>query len=186
MGPTAKDVLAVYLGVRRLRLTNCAGVTITLQSYRVAIRRLPIHAEAALPFTPAIGRIGPGREQCVVAIEILSVDFEIQIRRKLRSITKAAEVLELSAAATLDVDTLRFPGALGDDVDNSINGICAPLCSPWPANHLDTINVLQQSILHVPKNSGVERRIDCPSIYHDEQFVRNGRIESAGADRPRA
>ena len=52
------------------------------------------------------------------------------------------------------------------------------------ADDLDAINICQQIILHVPKYSGEQRRVDCAPILEDQELVSQGGVKSARADGP--
>src|ERR1700730_6396644 len=80
--------------------------------------------------------------------------------------------------------TLCSSGALGDDIDDPINRICAPDRASGTADHLNAVDVLQRYILLVPIDTRGERRVHAPSVDQDQHFISVTVREAANANRP--
>ena len=59
----------------------------------------------------------------------------------------------IAAGNARDQRSLRFTCFLGDDADHAVDRVGSPQGSARTPNHLDTIDILQNVILHVPKNA---------------------------------
>jgi hypothetical protein len=62
-------------------------------------------------------------------------------------------------------------GALGDDVDNPVDGIGSPNGAAGPPDYLNALNVLERSSLGLPIDAREERRIHAPSVNEYKQFA---------------
>src|SRR5689334_18949101 len=60
--------------------------------------------------------------------------------------------------------SVRVLGTLRDDVDDAVDRVCAPNGAAGPANDLDSLDILQQHVLHLPIDTSEERRIDAPPV----------------------
>ena len=58
--------------------------------------------------------------------------------------------------------------AFGDDVDNSINGICSPKCRSRSADDLDAGDILEHEILNLPERSREKGRVNCAAVDQDQ------------------
>src|SRR6202043_888510 len=74
-------------------------------------------------------------------------------------------------AARYQQATLRFGGALGDNVNDTVHRICAPDSCPWTSDHLDPLNVFQRTVLGVSVNPGKEWCVDGRAVDEPQQFV---------------
>jgi len=77
-------------------------------------------------------------------------------------------------------------GALGEDVDHAVDRVGAPQRATWTADDLDAVDVVQQGVLRVPIDAGVQRGVDRPPVDHHQQLVGEHIVEAARADRPLA
>src|SRR6202162_1530270 len=75
-------------------------------------------------------------------------------------------------------------GALGDDIDNAIDGIGSPHRSSRAANHLNAVDVFQWHMLLVPIDARAKRGIDAAAVDQDQHFISVAVREAANADRP--
>jgi len=69
-------------------------------------------------------------------------------------------------------ECLGVLGALGNDVDDAYTAF-APRGCHWPAHHFNAIDVFQQRVLNIPKNSGEKRAYKAwrPSISTSSLFA---------------
>ena len=136
--------------------------------------------------SPAIGAILAAGQERIFAVEILSVEAEIDILAEFRTIAGADKILEKGPPARHQERALRFARAFGNDINNTIDGVSAPKRPARPAHYFNTVNILQQRVLYIPKDAGEKRRVKRPSIHQDEQFVSQTVIKASGADGPGA
>src|SRR6185437_16118073 len=61
--------------------------------------------------------------------------------------------------------SVRVLGAFRDDVDNAVYGIGPPDGASGTGDHLDTVDILNHHVLHVPVHAAEERRVDRTPIY---------------------
>jgi hypothetical protein len=71
-----------------------------------------------------------------------------------------------------------------DDVDDAIGRVRAPYRPAGPADHLDTFNVRQRNLLHVPIHAREQRGVHATAV--DQQQHRFGKVvlQSANSHRP--
>ena len=145
-------------------------------------------------------RVGVGPEprlRHVPAVELVRVRVELRValgelrvgpvsHAALRLATEAArrQVALLVPAADRSVGALGDPGALGDDVDDAVDGVRAPQRRPGAADHLDAVDVVEECVLHVPVDTGEQGGIDAPPVDEDEQRPGQGAREAPHPDRP--
>src|SRR5262249_42841278 len=55
---------------------------------------------------------------------------------------------------------MRVASALGDDVDDSVYSIRPPDDAAWTGDHLDSLDVLDHHVLHIPVHAAKERGVD--------------------------
>src|SRR5688572_9616029 len=84
---------------------------------------------------------------------------------ELPAVTQAAKALVFRADARVDERALRVAGGLGDDVDHAVEGIGAPEGAAGAADDFDAVDVVEQVILHIPKNAGVKRGVENAAIH---------------------
>jgi Group II intron, maturase-specific domain len=99
-------------------------------------------------------------------------------------VTEAAVTLLNIAASQGHHRPVGILGALGDDVNHSIDGVRSPNGAARPTNHLNALNVLQRSGLNLPINTRKKRRVNAPSVDQYEQFAGDHRSKPAYAHRP--
>jgi hypothetical protein len=76
--------------------------------------------------------------------------------------------------------------ALGGNVDHTIDRIGSPEACSGSADHLNPSDVLEEQVLHVPKNAREERGIDASRISENEKLGRVEAAEPTRAHRPGA
>ncbi len=145
---------------------------------------LGVEAKAALAAIPAVRERHAVGGDFAVAVEVFRVNPEINIGGERSAVADAGEVMPLRAAACLEVKPLGIAAVLGGDVDHAVDGVGPPKGAAGAADDLDTVHVRQQVILHVPNNAGEQRRVERAAVQQDEQFVADGAVEAARADRP--
>jgi hypothetical protein len=170
VSPPGQEVVAgdVFLAARGLVVAAVVGVA--LQADHIAGGRGPIHPEAALRLAPMVAGLLAGSGGAVGNVEVLGVEAPSQI------LADAAAVLHAGAAAlraNLQVDgpALSLFGGAGDDVDHPVDRIGAPQGGAGTADHLDTLDVLGQDVLHVPVDALEQGRIDRAAIDQHQQLV---------------
>ncbi len=180
--PAPENVAALQIDVARGRLRDRAVVKVRLERQELVGPGLPVHAKAALSHPKSIVRVLPVGQNGIPSIEVLPVQAEIGVATKLAAIPRSREPpLHVSGAAR-DQNPLSFLRALGDDVDDSVDGVGAPHSRPRAADHLDARDVLHERVLRVPEDSRIKRRIKAPTIHQDEQFVRGRAVEASGGN----
>src|SRR6202044_2340692 len=85
----------------------------------------------------------------------------------------------LVAATHLRPGALCIRGALGDDVDDSVDRVGSPERRAGTSDHLDPVDVLHEVVLYVPEHTGEERRINASPIAQYEQIGGVGAGEAA-------
>src|SRR5689334_992295 len=114
---------------------------------------------------PAVVCVGPRRPHRAVPVRIFAVETNIQIVSDARSVTNTSYTLQLvGSTARLyqpPASIFRLPG---NDVDHSIDCVRAPYRRARTADHFDPVDVVEQSVLHIPEHSGVQGRIHSPAI----------------------
>jgi hypothetical protein len=92
----------------------------------------------------------------------------------------------LVAAARLDEEARRVAAVSRDDVDDAVDGVCAPERGAGTADDLDAIDVFQLVIERVPEHAGEQRAVDGAAVDQNQHLVGGDRGEPACGDRPRA
>src|SRR5690349_2947696 len=92
-------------------------------------------------------------------------------------------LIDISAAGRYEHST-GILGALSDDVDHSVDGVCSPDRATRSANDFDPVNILRHRVLNLPINSGVDWCVNGSSVDKHEYVSGEGAPESAHADRP--
>ena len=186
MRPSANHVVAVHGDVAGAGLGNPAGVIVPLQSQEIDVRGVPVQPKSSLPRVPVIGCVPAVGKHRAIAIKIFAVDPVVQVGGQFAAIPHTAEAVHLGAAAPHDQKPLCVFRIPRGDVDDAVDRIGPPLCGPWPADDFNPVDVLQECVLHIPKYSRIQRRIDRASVNHHQHFVCCRVVESACADGPLA
>jgi len=79
---------------------------------------------------------------------------------------------------------LRLGSRLGDDVNHRVDGVGPPDGGTRTSNHFDPIDVIEDKILGVPKNTREQPVIDRAAVDEHEQLVRVELVEAAHRHRP--
>src|ERR1035437_5623764 len=72
----------------------------------------------------------------------------------------------------------------GYDVDHAVHRVGPPYGAAWPPNDLDTLDVFERNLDHIPIGAREGIDVNTPAIYQDQNLVRKCSIESANADGP--
>src|SRR5438552_1858606 len=156
--PLRDDVAAADANVAARVLSDAAIVQIALQGDAARARRLPIHPEATLPQVPVVGGVLSAGQRGRVTIEPSAVDARANMRAQRCSVAHGAEAVLLGATATREQESLRVLGVLRDDVDHAVDRVGAPQGGPGTTDDLDPVDVLQWDLLHIPEDTGEQRR----------------------------
>src|ERR1700731_263957 len=98
------------------------------------------------------------------ANEGLSVDTVIKAFIVPGSIAKMGEALVEVATAGGDESSMSIFSAFGDDIDDSVYGVCSPDGSTWAPNDFDPLNILEQCVLDLPIDTCEQRRVNAPAV----------------------
>ncbi len=120
------------------------------------------------------------------AIEILDEGPVISPVAGLAAVAQGGKALLLGAGTGLDQCALGIFGVLGNDVDHAVDRIGPPQGATGTAHHLDALDIVKQSILHVPVDSGKWRRIDTAAVDQNLHLVKKTTVEAPTGHRPGA
>ncbi len=59
---------------------------------------------------------------------------------------------------------MRIFGILRDDIDHSVDRICPPDGTARSPDDFDPLDILEQGVLDLPKNTGKERRVYASAV----------------------
>src|ERR1017187_6459452 len=176
VGPMAKNVAAIivlselggfYERGRQERFVKCfagiALVVISLKREPVNVRRFPVEAKTATGCLPIIFT-GAGIIDKVFTVEILHIGVKEKVLIALPAITDGRRGLVLGSIEDTQQSALRVFGALGDDIDDTVDGVRAPERCPWPANDLNPINIFEGHILYAPIDAPEFRCVNTAAI----------------------
>lgn len=137
----------------------------------------PVGAEADLNPVPAV--LG------AVAVRFAQVGAAVTggIDPKGRAVAEPtpvaqADILVAIAASDAGQDAQRVLGAAAGDVDHPVHGIGAPQRAAGSTDHLDAVDVVQQHMVLVPVDAGIERGVDAAPVDQHQQL--GGRLEPTG------
>src|SRR3954462_10631244 len=97
MSPSAQHILAVQSRLSRAGLFNGSSVEVTLKSKNIASLRQPIQSEAPLSHAPVVGGILPIGQESTIAVEIFSIEAEINVFTDLVAIAYGGEITKKCA-----------------------------------------------------------------------------------------
>ena len=129
-------------------------------------------------------RAGRARMERRVAVGVLAEHPKETRLAELTAVARRRAAL-FRADSPTDQRAQRVARVPGRDVDDAVDRVRAPQARARTANHLDALDVLQQIVLHVPLDSGKQRRVDTARVAQHEQFLGVDAAECARADRPR-
>src|ERR1700730_620630 len=92
-------------------------------------------------------------------------------------------LIDISAAGRYEHSTCIF-GALGDDIDHSVDSICSPNGAARAADDFDPLDILEHGVLNLPINPGVQWCVNGSPVNKHEYVAGKGTREPAHADRP--
>src|SRR5437762_4058718 len=96
--------------------------------------------------------------------EGFSVDAIIKTFIVPGSIAKMREALVEISAAGGDESSMSIFSALGDDIDDGVNGICSPDGSTRAPDDFDPLNILEQCVLDLPIDTCEQGRVNAPAV----------------------
>ena len=182
--PPPGQVVAGHGDVACARLADAAVVQIPVETDLAVGRRIPIHAKASLRRVPVIRRVQARGQHRRLAGKALAIRPKVSRRTQGAAVARVPEATQFHAAAARDEESLRVLAIPADDVDDAVHGVGSPQRRTRPANHFNPVNVLQHRVLHVPKHTREQRRINAPPILQDQQLVGKNVIEAARRNRP--
>ncbi len=112
-----------------------------MQGEHVGLRWRPIEAEPALAYLPGIIGIATVWAHRVIAIEILRIDPEVRVLTQLATVAHAAKAAFRGATPCREQPSLRIPGPLGDNVDDTIDRVGPLQRRSWPAYDLNALDI---------------------------------------------
>src|ERR1700739_418442 len=121
-----------------------------------------------------LGAIGEGLAVYTI-VEVLVVPAAVA------EIDKA--LVDISAAGR-DEHSTGILGVLSDDIDHSVDCVVSPDRATRPADDFDPIDILENCVLNLPINPGVEWCVNASAVDKHEYISGEGTPESANADRP--
>src|SRR5258708_23422360 len=92
--------------------------------------------------------------------EAFGVEAVVEVLAISRSITCIHRALIHASSASGYQRSRGILGALGDDVDDSIDGVRSPDRPARSADDFDPVDVLEQRVLHFPIHAGKKRRVN--------------------------
>src|SRR5256885_1064266 len=104
--------------------------------------------------------------------EGLPIDAVIKAFVVSGAIAEMGEALVKISAAAGDERSMSILGVFGDDIDDSVDGICSPDGSARASDDLNAFNILKQCVLHLPVHPCEQRRVNAPAI--DKHQDRSG------------
>jgi hypothetical protein len=163
-------------------------VDIALNRQRIVGVDVPVGAETALRAAPIVKLlvIGMVFGACVDA---LSVDPVIEAV-VFSSSTAAPTLPEIQKALIHRATTCRDKspsgvfGVPGDDIDHAVDGVRSPDGAARPANDFDTVDILEQRVLHLPIDTVKERVVNTSAIDQHQQVPRQAALKSPDTDGP--
>src|ERR1700730_9369307 len=133
-----------------------AVVVVALKGESILRRESRIDSKARPALSPRVRFPVSIGQHFVAAVEILAVDAEMRVPVQRTAVACTRKFMWFRSAPRLGVQSLRVRGALGDDVDDTIDRVRAPQRASRPTDDFDSIDVFQQIVLHVPQDSRVE------------------------------
>ncbi len=131
------------------RLTGLAGVAVGLDGHGVALGGRPVETRAAVAEVPAVVGVVVGVE-LILADETLAEEAELEVWAELEALTDGAlKAVDLTGQAGGE-SALGIGGALGDDIDDAVDGVRSPDGAAGAADDLDAVDVVEQDVLDVP------------------------------------
>ena len=119
----------------------------------------------------------------MVAPEGLGIATVIRVVR-FSAVTDSAEAQLLAPPAGGDQAALGIPGMLRDYVDDPVDRVGAPHGRSRTTDHLNPVDIVQQSVLHIPGNPTECRRVDASAIHQHQELVGPPPVETANANGP--
>src|SRR3989442_11508966 len=132
-----------------------AGAHISLNGQRVVPRQFRIDSKPSLTHLHGIARIVSVGKCQSPTIEIFHVGAVVQSLARLATKANGPEAVLHTAAPARHQCALRLRRTFRDDVDHTVYCICSPQCGSRPADYLDAIDVLKQSVLNIPENTRI-------------------------------
>src|SRR5258708_2670036 len=164
MGPASQQITAVHGCICRAQLIHPTLVVVALESKATGSRLVPVQAKPALTNMPLVGGITIVGQECTTTIEEFSVRPIIEIGSVLATVAKIRKTAKLRAAATLNQQPLRIASIFCDDINYAVDRVSPPQSRSRSTDHLNAIDILENSVLGIPKHSSIQRRIHCASI----------------------
>ena len=158
---------------------------VALQGPLAARVRVAVQAEAALGRLPGVVGIGAAVRQLVAGMVVVG---EVEAARggvaDPPTVPAAGGQPLLGAGAEADQGAVGVLGLPGDDVDHAVDRVGAPHGGARSADHLDPLDVLDESVLLVPEGAAEGRRVDRAAVHEYEQLVRGETGKAARGHRP--
>src|SRR5258708_5063012 len=100
--------------------------------------------------------------------EAFAVKPVVEVLALSRSITCVHRALIHASSASGHQRSRGILGALGDDVDDSIDGVRSPDGPARSADDFNPVDVLEQRVLYFPIHAGKERRVNATPVDEHE------------------
>src|SRR4029077_3140376 len=144
--PPSKEIATGKLGVlfhggyRGWRVScdpdplSCVTVIeVPLQRQAVTSVYVPVSSEPGLTHAPGV-KLALIRMEFMTSCEGLAIHAVVEILSVSGSVSEAAEALIEVAASSGHKSSMSVLGALGDDIDHAVHGVCSPDRAPGAAN----------------------------------------------------
>src|SRR2546423_4360188 len=95
----------------------------------------------------------------------LRIDTIVEALIIATAIAEVAEALIETSATQRGESSMSVLGALGDDIDYRVDGICPPDGSARASDDFDAFNVFEQRVLDLPVNARNKGRINAAAVY---------------------
>src|SRR5450759_825753 len=163
------------LGGRRIecvlgRFPSNLTVNVALKREGIASAHIPVRAEPGLAHSPII-EIPAIRMKSGAACEAHAVHTIVEAPPVPATVADGTSPLVSVAATQRHHRPVGIFGALGDDIADAVDGICSPNGAARSPDHLNALNVLERSGLHLPIHAREQRRINAASVDHYQQLT---------------
>src|SRR5258708_32708683 len=102
---------------------------------------------------PAVFPVLPAKIGVMIVVLVAREDPILRASTDFPAIPQRAELLRLRSSAARHQRAVCVLSLLAADDDDAIHRIRAPYCSSRPADHFNSVNLLQGHILRVPIHS---------------------------------
>src|SRR5580658_5192363 len=117
-------------------------------------------------------------------IGVLAVGAYVDIRAQLSAVANVLLLPQLIAPAPRNVGSLSILRRFGDDIDHAVDCVGSPQGTARTTDDFNSLDVVEQVVLHIPHHATIERRIYDTTVNQHEELVCQVGVESPRADGP--